>query len=359
MRRLTKAATIRKMVECLDGRIPKKGEQACARSPFFGYSFKFCEVLIINGKIKPTLLLGGAMHGSLHKSLILLWLFAFLTIPFPAGAQGQIALDTVTIQLWPEFDQPAMLVIYDFTLAEGTSLPAEVTLRIPTEATLIAVAYASAGDLLNAPYQEPYEEDGWQVVTLTIDTDAPYHLEYYAPLTIVDSQRDYVFFWSGDYSVEAFNVSVKVPVDIIEITTDPKMKEAAPVGSGQTQLEWGTSGLKAGEQLPIKVTYTKTTDRLSMSGPLETQDVDENTEGRVSLSNYLPYILGGLGVLLIVGGGIYFWQTSQGKPASRQRHRSREQDDDGENVYCHQCGKRAQSGDRFCRTCGTRLRRGT
>jgi hypothetical protein len=123
-------------------------------------------------------------------------------------------------------------------------------------------------------------------------------------------------------------------------------------------LEWGTSDLEAGEELPIRVTYTKSSDRLGVSDqPLETGEVDENTQGRVSLNNYLPYILGGLGVLLILAGGLYFWQSSKGKSAPRRRHRRREESSDGGEVYCHQCGKRAQSGDRFCRTCGTRLRK--
>jgi len=300
------------------------------------------------------------MHGSLHKWLIILLLFALLTLPVPTNAQGQLALETVTVQLWPEFDQPAMLVIYDFTLSEGTSLPVDVTLRIPTDATLIAVAYAPTGNLLNVPYQEPYEEGDWQVVTLTVDTAAPYHIEYYAPLTRLNAQRDYVYLWPGEYAVGSFNVNIKVPDDTTEITTDPQMRKVALEGSAQTSLEWGTTELEAGQQLPIKLTYTRTSDQLSVSNqPLETGAVDESTQGRVSLSNYLPYILGGLGILLIVGGGIYFWQTSQGKPTPRKRHRSRDEDRDSEDIYCHQCGKRAQTGDRFCRTCGTRLRKET
>jgi hypothetical protein len=233
-------------------------------------------------------------------------------------------------------------------------------MRIPTDATVIAVAYAPAGDLLNAPYQEPYEDNGWQILTLTADTPATYHIEYYAPLMRTDDQREYAFVWPGDYTVGRFNVSVKAPVDTTEITTDPQMRDITPTGVTQTQLEWGTSDLKAGEQLPIKVTYTKTSDRLSVSDqPLETGVVDESTQGRVSLSNYLPYILGGLGILLILAGGLYFWQSSKGNSEPRKRHRSQDENSGGADVYCHQCGNRAQSSDRFCRTCGTRLRRET
>ena len=300
------------------------------------------------------------MHGSTHKWIALTLLFLILAMPFPAHAQGGITLETLTVQLSPEFDQPAMLVIYDFTLPEDTSLPVDITLRIPVNANLIAVAYSPTGSLLNVPYQAPIEENDWQVLTLTIDTPTAYHIEYYAPLDRTDSQRNFVYLWPGDYAVKMFKVSVRPSVDTTEITTDPQMRSATTESSAQSLLEWETSDLQAGKELPIRVTYTKSSDRLGVSDqPLETGVVDESTKGRVSLSNYLPYILGGLGFLLILVGGFYFWQTSKGKPLRRKRHRTRDEDSNGEEVYCHQCGKRAQASDRFCRTCGTRLRTDT
>ena len=300
------------------------------------------------------------MHVSFHRWLFLPLLITLLLMPVSANAQGGIGLETFNVQLWPEFDQPSMLVIYDFTLSEGTSLPINISIRIPEDATLIAVAYAPSGNLLNVPYQEPVVDDGWQVVTFTADTNAVYHIEYYAPLTRDDSQRQYLYLWPGDHAVENFVVGVKVPVDTAEYSTDPQMSLGTPAENGQTVLQWSTTNLQAGQELPIQLTYTQTSDRLSISDqPLETGIVDENTAGRISLSNYLPYILGGLGILLIFTGGLYFWQTSKGKRGPRLRHQAREEESTVGEVYCHQCGKRAQPADRFCRTCGTRLRKET
>ena len=181
------------------------------------------------------------------RFLLAFLLFAF--VPFPVNAQGGLTLDSLKVSLWPEYDQPSMLVIYDFQVSEETSLPARVVFAIPAEANLIAVAYAPSGNLLNVPYPEPVEQDGWQVVAVTVDTDTIYHLEYYAPLTQADSQREYLFLWPGDYAVGTFNVSVKVPVDTTEYATDPEMRATTPADNGQTTLEWGTSNLEAGEQL--------------------------------------------------------------------------------------------------------------
>ena len=119
------------------------------------------------------------MYGSLRKWLLLPLLFALLAIPIPVSAQAGVTLDTFTVQLWPEFDQPAMLVIYDFTLPQNIDLPVDISLRIPADANLIAVANAPAGNLLNVPYQEPVKEGDWQIVSLTIDTATVYHIEYY------------------------------------------------------------------------------------------------------------------------------------------------------------------------------------
>lgn len=303
------------------------------------------------------------MHGSFYKWLLLPLLFAFLAIPFPAGAQGGVNLESVTVQLWPEFDQPAMLVILNIQLAPTVSLPTKLTFQLPgnVEKPFVVAVGPTAQTVSDQNVDYAYQKNGeWLEVTVTADYPA-IQIEYYdSGLMIQDENRSFTYLWPGNYAAGELNISLRVPVDTTEVTTDPEMRDVTPVGSGQTFLEWGTSDLGAGEQLPINLAYTKTSDRLSVSDqPLETGIVDESTEGRVSLSNYLPYILGGLGFLLILGGGLYFWQSSKGKTNPRRRHRSNDEDDDSENVYCHQCGKRAQPNDRFCRTCGTRLRKET
>lgn len=290
-------------------------------------------------------------------------LAVLLAIPFSVQAQEQISLEQVSIQLWPEYDTPDMLVILSLQLSADISLPTQVKVRLPgsVEKPYVVAVGQTAQAVTDQGIEYTYEKKGgWLEVTVTANGPA-IRVEYYDPeLPKAGTQRSYDYIWAGDYAVEIFNISILVPVDTAEIQTDPAMSEVVPAGGTQTYLDWNTSNLKAGEQLPIKVIYTKTSDRLSASNqPLEADIVDETTQGRVSFNNYLPYILGGLGVLLIAGGGFYFWKSGQGKTDPRQRHRSRARDDTVEEVYCHQCGKRAQAGDRFCRTCGTRLRRET
>jgi uncharacterized OB-fold protein len=56
-------------------------------------------------------------------------------------------------------------------------------------------------------------------------------------------------------------------------------------------------------------------------------------------------------------GGLYMWKSgTRRSSASRKHHAQTQQASETSAVYCYQCGKRAQPGDVFCRTCGMRLK---
>jgi hypothetical protein len=282
--------------------------------------------------------------------------------PFAARAQSPISLASVRVQFWPEYDQPSMLVIYDFTPAEGNDLPVGVTIRFPKDANLIAVAvHAADGSLLNTEYQEATEGDTWQAVTVQSQSPTTYRVEYYQPLTRSENAREFSYTWPGDYDVGDFSVSLRLPVDATGITTSPELQPGeGPDGSTYLENHFGL--LPAGRPLTLELGYIRASDELAVS-PQDLQPsvpLDASTSGRVMLSNYLPYVLGILGLVLAAGGGIYFWQSSRGSPTREKRHRGGSQRGSApdSDEYCPQCGTRAQPSDRFCRVCGSRLRQG-
>src|SRR5512142_3522734 len=59
-----------------------------------------------------------------------------------------IKLSTLQVQLWPEYDQPSMLVIYDFRVPDSLKLPVSVSLNLPKDAHLVAVASQAADSSL-------------------------------------------------------------------------------------------------------------------------------------------------------------------------------------------------------------------
>jgi hypothetical protein len=297
----------------------------------------------------------------MRKWLITALLFGLLIVPAGAGAQGQTKLDAINIELWSEWDQPSMLVIYQFVVSQDTPLPAEVTLRFPKNGNLVAVAFEENGELFNKNFTPPVEQGDWQTITITAESYLPHRIEYYQPLSRDGDKRQFDYQWFGDYSVREFTINVLVPADSTELVTSPVLENTAAVAGGL--LTSGTvtrADLKMGNSFEFELAYqrdsTALTDpnRSNQVGPV--QPVDENTPGRVSITN-LPWIIGAFGLALIGIALFSYWrstQTSEAEPRRRRRPKGEEKEDG--QAYCHECGARAQAGDRFCRTCGSRLR---
>jgi hypothetical protein len=295
----------------------------------------------------------------MRKRLVILILLGLLAFPNSTRAQESLKLTTLQVQLWPEYDQPSMLVIYDFKLPDEITLPVNVSVGIPKDANLVAVASLTAdGRLINTDYVGPTVDNDRQVVTLQIKTQVPYHIEYYQPISKSAGRRDFTYLWAGDYPVDDLSVSVRVPVDTNNIITNPIMKSSQNA-DGVDFLIKDFGPWEAGQQFMLQVNYTKTSDKLSISqsSVQPTQPLGPNTPGRLVLANYLPYVFGVLGISLILGGAVFFWQSSRGgKSRGHKRSGSRGEREQESGIYCSQCGARARVGDRFCRVCGTKLR---
>ena len=295
----------------------------------------------------------------MRKWFLILAMGMLWILPSLASAQGSVTLANLNVQLWPEYDQPSMLVLADFELPATTLFPVKLTFHIPQDANLVAVAsYSADGSLINAIYEGPTTKGDLQAFTVTLN-NAKARFEYYLPITFNEDERTFSYLWNGDYAINAFGIRVLEPLDSSSLTTTPKLGPAV-VESGLTYFESNAVKLKSGEQFTLDLKYIKTTDTLvsSPQGVQPAAPVNENTPGRVSLNKSLPYIIGGIGLVMVVGGIVYYWQAgrSSTKKTRRRVRTPQENEEDGKEAYCPQCGTRAKSNDRFCRVCGGRMR---
>lgn len=296
----------------------------------------------------------------MRKLISILFLGMFLAFPISASAQSDAALSFVTVQLWPEYDQPSMLVIVDFQTAADTSLPTTLTFRIPSDANLIAVASdAGGGQFLDHPYEAPVMDGEYQTFSMVVEESTPYRFEYYQTLSFDGESRIFSYLWDNDYAVENFQYLFLEPLDVTSVSLEPNFT-AQETFNGLNYYDGAPVKLAAGEQYALNVSYTKTTDTLvSQAQAVQiAEPVNEDTPGRVSLANSLPYIIGGLGIIMIAGGLMYYFQWGRhasGSGKARRRVHANA-DNSATSVYCPQCGARAKPADRFCRTCGARLR---
>lgn len=311
----------------------------------------------------------------LNLSLVLL-MYLGLFIP-SARAQNLVSLSNAEVDLWPEYDQPTVLVIYRLTLSSDTTLPAEMTVRIPAaagEPYAVAVKQVTSTSTGNDLFKIAYDRqvDGnWGLITFTA-TMPEVQIEYYDPqLAKQGATRHFEYNWPGDYNVDSLVIQVQQPFDAADMKIAPAPDNSTTGQDGLVYYNKRVGGLTAGQTFDLTVDYQKSSDSLSIenltirpSAPVS--NVASGWKNQVLA--VLPWILGVVGILLIVGGGWWYWQSGKGGENSgrdraqpRRRRRSVAAQGSGGTgtegyVYCHQCGRRAAPNDRFCRACGTRLR---
>jgi hypothetical protein len=296
----------------------------------------------------------------MRKRLICALLLGLLLPLSTVSAQGGVKLAFMNVELWSEYDKPSMLVIQEFAVSEDTTLPATMNLRFPTDGNLVAVAVGSNNDLLNKDFSGPIVQEDWQAITISVDSYEPHRLEYYQPLERDGDKRGFKYQWFGDYSVKQFAVSVLVPADSTQLTTSPDLQNTTTVPDGSAITGTVTENdLRMGNSFQFEVEYERTsnvlTDPKQADQVQPSEPVDENTPGRVSITN-LPLIIGAFGLALIGIALFSYWRSTQSGESKPRRRRHAVQEDEEGQAYCHECGARAHASDRFCRTCGSRLR---
>ncbi len=333
----------------------------------------------------------------MRKSAVLLFLLVVLSV-FPvaakaeqntifpvtmqesptASAQQDTKMLVVYISVWPEYEYSAekpgqlnVLVVNRYVIdSQNVQFPITVRLQIP--ATALGPHVVAVGQTLetvsdkDVKFTTSAPDNGWIDVFVTTSGPAIW-VEYYDyNITKNGVAREYIYEWPGTYTTNTFHLDVRVPLQATNMRSDPDASTAGTDAEGFKFGEMTVPNMTAGKTFTLKINYDRDTDQPSTSfmQVKPAAPLDQPVSGQFLLESYFPWILGGLALVLIAAAAIWYWLSTHGNGSSsglrkrRAAARKKSEDDGKDNgeIYCHECGKRAQSSDRFCRTCGAELR---
>jgi hypothetical protein len=296
-----------------------------------------------------------------RKFVILLLLLILGATALPLWAQQADRLDQLVVDIWPDFDQPEVLVLLTGRLPAGSALPVELAIPVPPEATLHAVAVISSD---NQMFETPYTYEDGQV--LFSAPEQRFRVEYYLPYEADGMARSFTFTYQSPLAIDDLNVSIQQPAAATSMTVEPPAEVVGQATDGLTYHDF-VSALAANQAFSLDIAYEMGSAQLTASAtaaPPAPAAVPAE-EGAAGLTMNWPLFLGGAGLLFIVLALIWhFWGNRAParpprKPAVRRAALpARGGSQPGSPArFCHNCGAQAEAGDRFCRECGTELRR--
>lgn len=289
--------------------------------------------------------------------------------PLPGAAQSApLTFEQLSVELWPDYDRPSLLVLLTGSLPSGTPLPATITLPLPPEADLNAVARISPTEGMIDDID--YTGEAGQLTFATPDPD--FRVEYYVPYQQDGDERTINFNWQSEIAIAAFQIRVQKPLFAGRLATTPE--PASVTGQGQFEFyNFPVGPLAPGESSAVTVTYDLSNDQLSVFALGVPDSIAQ--PGSATQPGTIEPSAFDWPLLLILGGGllvvaVLVWQFGLQRPSRVRKPRPRRSEppaplearrpsDDAaaapEVNFCRHCGQPVEPGDRFCHACGRPL----
>ena len=285
-------------------------------------------------------------------------LIFFMLLPMAIGfAQNPVSvIDSLDIEIWPDYDRASVLVLLTGTLPGDTQFPASVSLPLPDAAQLNAVARIDSKD---GNMKDDIFSSTDSPGTLTfITSDLRFRVEYYLPYTVNKSQRSFDYSWLAAIPVNNLQLRVQRPTSASTLNTEPAAANIVRDGDGFDYHIFPARAAPAGKPFRLHVNYKMTTAQLSATSlprqntSIQTPSIPATPSTGSGINWALAAIVTG-GLIIIVA---LVWQIASRRPSpnirkpvdSRVEKQSRAE-------FCRNCGEPIDESDRFCSGCGSEL----
>jgi hypothetical protein len=275
------------------------------------------------------------------------------------AAEEPTGLSNVTVWLYPEFDDPRLLVMTQGHVAQGTTLPAMVRFLVPTDAQLYSAgAMDSQMNYSGAPPQrQPSEIAGWDEISYDV-TEQIFRVEYYTDAIKGETDKQIEFEYSFLYPVENLFVEVQQPLKATSFVITPTQESMTVGNDGLNYYARQIESLEAGEPVKVRMEYTKTDPALSYNLADQPQPAQSGPNADQTM---LIVVTGGALVAILAAVFIISRRRRSAPAPSRAQRRARARQNrsrDQERPARSQVASEdtPSQAANFCRHCGTSLR---
>ena len=296
---------------------------------------------------------------------------------------ADLVMARLRLSIWPEYDDPRVLIMLRGEMTPRQAFPASITLPIPKGVEIIGAGMISEqNELLLHPHQV-LSGDTHDTLQLNLPVPRFFVEFYYNAFTTTGSEKRFAYPAPTTYPIELFEVDVQQPLKATAFTLDPAPMERITDNQGFTYHQFTYRDVGKGQSQTFTIAYTKTATTPSVAKQQPTPQPTEKARARSD--NTLVVLSIFAGTILLFAGCAWFMQRSQRPhmptttaPApsvsmsdtllALVRDDAQPQEPEIADVppmlpqtrvinFCASCGRKLLQDDRFCSGCGKPIKR--
>jgi len=213
--------------------------------------------------------------------------------------------DQLVVQVWPEYDAKAVLVLMTFSLPADVPLPATFKFAIPTGATIAGIGEIDPKGTFKYNYADSYPPvqpgAGWDIVTIQVKDFRSLQIDYYYDpgLPAGAGKRSFPLLVQLPLDVSTLLLHVQQPARATDFTVQPALQGSGASGDGFTYAVATFSDVKAGSTLGQLISYSKPDGGLS-AGQTGSTQAGESAPTQLGTSTVTLAAI--LVIVVIIGG---------------------------------------------------------
>jgi len=273
-------------------------------------------------------------------------------------SQASPPLADMSVEIWPEYDDPRVLVIYSGSVDASVKLPADFSLAIPPGPQInMAGGIEPGGGHVHAEYRMQPRGDSLVDLSYTLQTRKFYMEFYYDPLNGSDDRR-FTYRVVAPATVAKLVVKVQHPRRADNFAVSPGAQQVVQGGDGFPYSVIERDNVSAGASLPVSVSYHKSGREPSVqpqAAQMQTGPSSSTGQPMGGWRMFLVGLLAGVAACAVyhilrpaVGGG-----RDEDRPTDEKRDRPQLVVSSGDSRFCTQCGQALGPTNRYCGMCGT------
>ncbi len=276
----------------------------------------------------------------------------------PASGEDTTRIATLEISVWPEYDQPGVLVQYQGQIASADQSGAtrEISFLVPKGAGVGATCgIKSDSSHTSETWKESDAGDGFTTVTYKL-SEPQFHVEfYYNPLAgATDKTMDFTY--KAASPVDDLYLDIQHPLKATNFVLTPETKDSHTDKDGFTYHVYNQKQVAAGQTVSSKISYTKTDPNPSVSGQKSTAATATNPETTSAINPNLVVVLAVLAAAAGLIAYFAFIRREQPQFAVIPLSESHGAQRISRGGFCTECGTAMEPEDRFCAKCGKERR---